>query len=58
MIGVKDNAEALKLIDEKGIKYIRLWFTDVLGTLKGMTITRSEIEHVLEYGQGFDGSSI
>jgi glutamine synthetase len=58
MIGVKDSAEALKIIDEKGIKYIRLWFTDVLGTLKGMTITRSEIEHVFEHGQGFDGSSI
>ncbi len=58
MIGVKDSAEALKIIDEKGIKYIRLWFADVLGTLKGMTITRSEIEHVFENGQGFDGSSI
>jgi glutamine synthetase len=58
MIGVKDTAEALKLIDDKGIKYIRLWFTDVLGVLKGMTITRSEIEHVLNEGQGFDGSSI
>jgi glutamine synthetase len=58
MIGVKNADEALKLIDEKGIKYIRLWFTDVLGVLKGMTITRSEIEHVFKYGQGFDGSSI
>lgn len=58
MIGVKSNDEAMKLIDEKGIKYIRLWFTDVLGVLKGMTITRSEIEHVLCDGQGFDGSSI
>ena len=58
MIGVKDSAEALKIIDDKGIKYIRLWFADVLGTLKGMTITRSEIEHVFENGQGFDGSSI
>ncbi len=58
MIGVKDAAEALKIIDDKGIKYIRLWFADVLGTLKGMTITRSEIEHVFENGQGFDGSSI
>lgn len=42
MIGVKNTDEALHLIDEKGIKYIRLWFTDVLGMLKGMTITRSE----------------
>lgn len=58
MIGVKSADEALKLIDDKKIKYIRLWFTDVLGVLKGMTITRSEIEHVFKYGQGFDGSSI
>ena len=58
MIGVKSADEALSIIDEKGIKYIRLWFTDVLGVLKGMTITRSEIEHVFEDGQGFDGSSI
>jgi len=58
MIGVKSSDDALKLIDEKGIKYIRLWFADVLGMLKGMTITRSEIEHVFDHGQGFDGSSI
>jgi len=58
MIGVKNADEAMKIIDEKGIKYIRLWFTDVLGVLKGMTITRTEIEHVFTHGQGFDGSSI
>ncbi len=58
MIGVPDNESALKLIDKEGIRYIRLWFTDVLGVLRGMTITRSEIEGVLESGQGFDGSSI
>ncbi len=58
MIGVADPDTALKLIDEKGIKYVRLWFTDVLGVLRGMTITRSEIEDVFINGQGFDGSSI
>ena len=58
MIGVKSSDEALKIIDEKGIRYIRLWFADVLGMLRGMTITRSEIENVLDHGQGFDGSSI
>ncbi len=50
--------EVLGLIDENQVKYIRLWFTDILGQLKGMSITRGEIEHVLEDGQGFDGSSI
>ena len=58
MIGVADKEAALQRIDEEKIKYIRLWFTDVLGVLRGMTITRSEIEGVLEGGQGFDGSSI
>ncbi len=47
-----------KLMDKERVKYIRIYFTDVLGTLKGMSITRSEIDEVLENGQGFDGSSI
>jgi len=58
MIGVGSTDEALKLLDDKGVKYIRLWFTDVLGVLRGMTITRGEIEDVFSNGQGFDGSSI
>ena len=58
MIGVTGTEEALKLLDDKGVKYIRLWFTDVLGVLRGMTITRGEIEDVFINGQGFDGSSI
>ncbi len=58
MIGVHDAETALKWIDDEGVKYIRLWFTDVLGVLRGMTITRSEIEDVFANGQGFDGSSI
>ena len=54
----RTKEEVLALIDENKVKYIRLLFTDILGQLKGMSITRSEIEHVLEDGQGFDGSSI
>ncbi len=54
----KTKDEVLALIDENDVKYIRLWFTDILGRLKGMSITRGEIEHVLDEGQGFDGSSI
>jgi len=54
----RSKEDILKLMDENGVKYIRLWFTDILGYLKGMSITRSEIEAVLDHGQGFDGSSI
>lgn len=46
------------MIDDADVHYVRLNFTDILGRLKGMSITRSEIETVLERGQAFDGSSI
>ena len=54
----KTREDVLRLIDEAGVRYIRLCFTDILGKIKGMTLTRPEIEQVLEEGQGFDGSSI
>jgi len=54
----KTKEDILRLIDEAEVRYIRLCFTDILGKIKGMSITRSEIEQVLEEGQGFDGSSI
>ncbi|UCG60665.1 MAG: glutamine synthetase [Candidatus Zixiibacteriota bacterium] len=54
----KTKEDILRLIDEAGVRYIRLCFTDILGKIKGMSITRSEIEQVLEEGQGFDGSSV
>ena len=54
----KTKEDILRLLDESDIRFIRLCFTDILGKIKGMSITRSEIEDVLEFGQGFDGSSI
>jgi glutamine synthetase len=54
----KTREDVLRLIDEAGVRYIRLCLTDVLGKIKGMSITRSEIEQVLNEGQGFDGSSV
>ena len=52
----KTKEQILQQIDEAGVKFIRLCFTDILGRLKGMAITLSEIEEVLETGQGFDCS--
>ncbi len=54
----KTREDVLRLIDEAGVHNVRLCFTDVLGHIKGMSITRSEIEGVLDSGQGFDGSSV
>ena len=43
---------------DQDIKFIRLWFTDILGALKSFAITVEELEQALEEGMGFDGSSI
>ncbi len=52
----KENV--LKIAKEQGVKFIRLWFTDILGFLKSVAITVEELERVLDRGIGFDGSSI
>ena len=61
-MAVKERAESreyvLKMAKEHDVKFIRLWFTDILGMLKGFAITVGELEGALENGMGFDGSSI
>ncbi len=54
----KEKQNVVKLARENNVKFIRLWFTDVLGFLKGFAITVDELEGALEEGMGFDGSSI
>jgi glutamine synthetase len=58
----KSNAESkayvIKKCKEHDVKFIRIWFTDVLGVLKSFSITIDELETALEEGMGFDGSSI
>ncbi len=54
----KEKEKVLKMAKENDVKFIRLWFTDILGFLKGFAITIDELEGALEEGMGFDGSSI
>ncbi|MEW6075296.1 MAG: glutamine synthetase family protein [Candidatus Omnitrophota bacterium] len=54
----KTKSEIMKLVKSHKVRYIRLWFTDVLGFLKGFTITIDELPRAMEDGMGFDGSSI
>jgi glutamine synthetase len=55
----KSNYEkVLKMIDENDIKFIKLWFTDILGFLKSFSVPKEEIEKAFVEGIGFDGSSI
>ena len=48
----------LRTVEERGVRFIRLWFTDVLGFLKSFAITPAELETAFEEGMQFDGSAI
>jgi glutamine synthetase len=48
----------LHIVEERGVRLVRLWFTDVLGSLKSFAISPAELENALEDGMTFDGSSI
>lgn len=54
----EQKSYVLSLAQKHEVKFIRLWFTDILGFLKSVSITVEELEETLERGQGFDGSSI
>lgn len=54
----RTKEDILKIVKEQDVKFIRLWFTDILGQVKSFAITVSELEGALENGMGFDGSSI
>jgi glutamine synthetase len=48
----------LRTVEERGVRFIRLWFTDILGFLKSFAITPAELETAFDEGMRFDGSAI
>ncbi|MEY4424531.1 MAG: hypothetical protein RJB56_158, partial [Actinomycetota bacterium] len=54
----KQRDFVLRTIEERNVKFIRLWFTDVAGTLKSVAIAPAEVEGAFAEGLGFDGSAI
>lgn len=54
----KQEEFVLRTIEERNIRFVRLWFTDVLGFLKSVAIAPAELENAFEEGIGFDGSAI
>ena len=54
----KQRDFVLRTIEERGVKFVRLWFTDVVGTLKSVAVTPAEVEGAFAEGVGFDGSAI
>ncbi len=54
----KQRDFVLRTIEDRGVKFVRLWFTDVIGTLKSVAIAPAEVEGAFNEGLGFDGSAI
>jgi glutamine synthetase len=63
MLATGDTADAnrqyvLRMVKERGVRFIRLWFVDVIGLLKSIAIPTTELETALEDGVGLDGSAL
>src|SRR6478672_1343614 len=59
MVAVERQIEyVLRTVEERGVRLVRLWFTDVLGQLKSFAISPAELENAFEEGMQFDGSAI
>ncbi len=54
----KQTEFVLRTIEERDVRFVRLWFTDVLGFLKSVAIAPAELEGAFSEGIGFDGSAI
>ena len=54
----KQAEYVLRTVEERGVRFIRLWFTDVQGFLKSVAISPSELDVALDEGMTFDGSAI
>ena len=48
----------LRSAQENDVKFVRLWFTDIVGNLKGFAIAVDDLDDAIEQGVGFDGASI
>src|SRR5215210_6850004 len=54
----KQEDFVLRALEERDVRFVRLWFTDVLGSLKSVAIAPAELEGAFDEGIGFDGSAI
>lgn len=54
----KQQEFVIRTLEERDIRFVRLWFTDVLGFLKSVAVAPAELEQAFDEGIGFDGSAI
>jgi glutamine synthetase len=53
-----DAEYVMRVVEERGVRFVRLWFVDVVGSLKSIAVPASELEAALQEGVGLDGSAI
>ena len=59
MVTMQSQAQyVLRTVEERGVRFVQLWFTDVLGRHKAFHVTPAELEDALDQGMTFDGSAI
>ena len=54
----RSAGDVIDAVKQNDVRFVRLWFTDVLGQLKSFSINAAELEDAFDGGMGFDGSSI
>ena len=55
---MKTKDDVFAAIDKHNVRFVRLWFTDILGFTKSFAINTNELDGAFSEGMGFDGSSI
>lgn len=55
---IKTKDDVFAAIDKYNVRFVRLWFTDILGVPKSFAINTNELDGAFSEGMGFDGSSI
>ena len=54
----KELTAALKLAEERNLRFVSLQFTDIVGQVKSVQVPMHQLEEAVEHGKWFDGSSI
>ena len=57
-MATKELAAALKLAEERNLRFINLQFTDIVGQVKSVQVPMHQLEEAAEHGKWFDGSSV
>lgn len=55
---MRSKESVLAAIEENQVRFVVLWFTDITGIVKSVTVPASRVAEVMDYGLHFDGSSI